>query len=68
MKDIIFQLKGHGEAGMLGEPAQEHVIALQLIAEQETSLQAQCHAQETQQKLQLAAKVRILFSIHACTG
>lgn len=53
----MFQLKEHGESGVLMEFAWVHVIVLQLIAEQEIILEVWCHVQAMPQKWLLAAKV-----------
>ena len=46
-----FQLRGHGQLGMPGALAQEHVIVMLLGLEQEASVEETHHAQEVQVKL-----------------
>ena len=46
----MFQLKEHGETGILGEPAQAHVIVLQLIVAQEILLGAYFRVQAMTQR------------------
>ena len=53
----MFQLKEHGEIGILGEPVLVHVIVQHLKIGQETSQVAQYHVQAMQLKLLLVAQV-----------
>ena len=46
----MFQLKEHGETGILGEPAQAHVTVLRLIVVREILLEVYCHVQAMTQK------------------
>ena len=54
----IFQLREHGEIGILGEPVLVHVIVQHLKIGQEPSQVAQYHVQAMQLKLLLAAQVK----------
>ena len=49
-----FQLKEHGQPGMPGALAQEHVTVMLLGLEQEAPVEATHHAQEAQVKLAVA--------------
>ena len=51
---LPFQLRGHGQLGMPGALALEHVIVMLLGLEQESPVEATHHAQEVQVKLAAA--------------